>query len=1406
MNTKKQFGLKTFLTLSLFALISCSNLIQQNNDSSQQDKPSADGNTYLVIKSATLKQTSRSAQNNFGPGLADAKLENLVDLKIFSISDSGTEKKIVEAETYEKLIEKTIPVEPGNWKFKLTAELMGVPFSGTTPVEIKAGVENSVSFTLTSDVLSGKLSFTVSWAKAEENSNANKIEVVLKKAVSPLSQDNEPAIVTKVIEVEDITDKSASVKIDKLDNGNELSGGTYYLQLKFYNEGTVAALNTTEYYVNIINGLTTYADLEVNLKETFKITYEANDGELVSGAVQPLNCFSQLSEDITLPAMTKPGYFWGGWYDNEDFTGEPITKIPASSDKNWTVYAKWNEPVLYVSGTGDDTTGTGTEANPFETIEEACKKIIATGDETMDWIIYIMGDVTGKHSSTRKAGERSYAASDYGRSNIPETLTLDYAQSIMLIGANEELDENDNPQDMINRGLSLSNVSSTETGTALAIFTEVPVTIKRLKITKGSNSLDCYNTTNGVHGGGIYIGTNSIVTLDDDTLIINNGYRSAGGIFNDGTLYMVGKSYIGDRTATSLANGLTSCSNTGAWGAGLYNKGTVYLGTEEKELKGGIYYNYGSTGLGGGIYSECGTIEMHSGTIAYNDGASQGGGIYIKAGTFNMTGGSIHHNSTGGQGGGVYIDVGATFNFTGGTINANWATSGGGGVYLYGNSSTPGIMYMYGTAVIGDKSQTSAPTSRNGANATDGNGAGICVTNGKFYMGYSSYTSETDNVTEDLDGGIYYNYNTSTSNDSKGGGIFANGGQGQPNSSSSANATVRIHSGTIANNYCKNGGAICTPGGAIPLVIGGDVKIPSGPNHENDVLIYSNYNRLFIEDSLKEITSDNPIYIKLSSSEGKNYNSSSGLMLAQNATISSLSEVLDKFAVQPLMNKNNGIVTHWLLDPSTGNVVQNSSTFYVASLAKNGSDSNTGLASNSPLASITKAIEKINELNDENKDYIIEVNGEILGPQIIADPSETVKIKANSIYIKGKNSNSASLDDIINANLGDSEEGSALSIDTKVPVTLYYIGITGGHGNLIDSGTKVAGGGLYIGDNTTVSLEGKVHIYNNSNYYGGTDISGFGGGIYVGENTKLYIPSSAVDVRENKSTHYGAGIYVTNGAYVTMPAAAKIRDNSFDERFTQDGQAVSTYGGGVYIADNATFEMTNGTISGNTANTTGTTSGLGNGIFVSGTAGAEAHFKLGALGMVGLTNDVYLQNNVPIEIISTLTSTSANAARITPGAYPTEDKPLELLTFASESITKSYAAGKLEITPQTLPNGEKQYWYINSDCKLEKRTEIGITISVPAGAQNDIQVEVNGTNVKNNKHFTGTSTLEFTVIDDSNYQEVVWMVDGDEDSKEWSSSFEFDPSGKAKGVYVVYLEAKDYDGHYYSYTAQVTIE
>ena len=1420
MNTKKQFGLKTFLTLSLFALISCSNLIQQNNDSSQQDKPSADGNTYLVIKSATLKQTSRSAQNNFGPGLADAKLENLVDLKIFSISDSGTEKKIVEAETYEKLIEKTIPVEPGNWKFKLTAELMGVPFSGTTPVEIKAGVENSVSFTLTSDVLSGKLSFTVSWANAEENSNANKIKVILKKAVSPLSQDNEPAIVTKVIEAEDITDKSASVKIDKLDNGNELSGGTYYLQLKFYNEGTEAALNTTEYYVSIINGLTTYADLEVNLKETFKITYEANDGELASGAVQPLNCFSQLSEDITLPAMTKPGYFWGGWYDNEDFTGEAITKIPASSDKNWTVYAKWNEPAVYVSGTGDDTTGDGTEANPFESIDKACEEIIATGDSEMAWTIYIIGDVTGPHSSHKKAGDRSSTSNDYGRSVIPNTLTLSHAKSLLLIGYNG-LDENEIPKDKINRGLADTS-SNYDTGTALGIATEVPVTIKNLLIIGGRTATTNGNSDNDpffTYGGGIHVKAESTVTLDDGTLIEKNKARYGGGVYNAGTLYLVGTACIGDRNATILAvrGSYDTCSNESTYaGGGIYNVGTLYLGTEEKVLEGGIYYNCGLTIWGGGIYNtENGTIIMNSGNIAYNDGQEHCGGIEVVSGSLTMTGGSIHHNSTGGKGGGILLKPGAIFNFSGGTISANWATGGGGGVYIDSSESTPSIMYMYGTAVIGDKTKTSAPTSREGANGTNGNGAGICINGGRLYMGYKSYTSESDNEPADLSGGIFYNYCTSSNNESKGGGIYASGSQGQPKTSDSENAYVRIHSGTIANNYADKGSAICTPSGAHPLVIGGSVKIPSGSDHKHDVFIYGNYNRLFIEDSLEEITADDPIYITLSDSDGISYYSSAGLMLAQNATIESIGDVIDKFAVTPLINKKNGLVTQWIIVPDTGNVVQNTSSLYVSSTNKGGSDDNDGLSASTPLASIQAAI---NKMDDETKDYIIYLNtldSELNVPQTILDP-ENGSIKANSIKIVGKNvsSNYSYLPkDILNGNFGESQEGSTLTIDTSVPVTLYGILIKGGHGTVQDG--KIVGGGLLLREGAYVYLENNTRILGNTVNYTGATLPGYGAGVYIPQNAKLLLKDS--HITENIGTEKGAGAYVCDGGLLKMLSGSYITLNTFDKSFkNQDGAPINVYGAGVYLEDNATLEMVDGYINVNTANAAEGAKGYGNGVYVSNTTDTPAQLKMGGSARVALVNDVYLQNNAQIEVIEYITTTTSAIARITPEFYPNNDENIYLIKMNNETSSRtlywSNVASNFEIIPQELSNGEKQYWFVDSanEGKLSKQTGSGVSVSIPNGISDDnfvVTVKKDGELIKDSftinvtKGIETTLVFEATELADLNY---CWTVDNEDYCD--GTYCEIETKDWLVGSYTVYLTANDdeYD-NVYSYTAQITV-
>ena len=76
----------------------------------------------------------------------------------------------------------------------------------------------------------------------------------------------------------------------------------------------------------------------------------------------------------------------------------------------------------------------GTEANPFETVDKACESIIAQGTKNMVWTIYIMGDVTGPHEGTNKAGARTYTK-DFGRSIVTGFARLD-AEAIGIIASN----------------------------------------------------------------------------------------------------------------------------------------------------------------------------------------------------------------------------------------------------------------------------------------------------------------------------------------------------------------------------------------------------------------------------------------------------------------------------------------------------------------------------------------------------------------------------------------------------------------------------------------------------------------------------------------------------------------------------------------------------------------------------------------------------------------------------------------------------------------------------------------------------------------------------------------------------------------------------------------------------------
>ena len=162
---------------------------------------------------------------------------------------------------------------------------------------------------------------------------------------------------------------------------------------------------------------------------------------------------------------------------------------------------------------------------------------------------------------------------------------------------------------------------------------------------------------------------------------------------------------------------------------------------------------------------------------------------------------------TGGKGvngGGLYLENQSVVKLLDGTlITENEATLGG-GVY------NKGTLFMSGSAIIGKSTSTIATSSSYGNIATS-YGAGIySISGAKIYLGYTSWTSTSDNSPSELTGGVCGNYLSNNEISSAyGGGIYT---QGQ----------LYINSGNISYNYAIKGAGIYTESNI--TMTGGTIK------------------------------------------------------------------------------------------------------------------------------------------------------------------------------------------------------------------------------------------------------------------------------------------------------------------------------------------------------------------------------------------------------------------------------------------------------------------------------------------------------------------------------------------------------------------------------------------------------
>lgn len=831
-NTIKHFCLILLLAY-FFLLSSCANLF----NSSVKDKNAAK-KTYLSVNVERIKaaRTVNPASMPIGdvlPLFSDFYLSG-------GFVTTGEQFSFMEnVPSVDELSASKIELSAGKWEFTLSGSFNGIVFKGSQVIIIKEGEENIISFVLNASENYGGYSITFDLA----GSSVSQAEAILQKKDGTIIEEKTQTVqANKIVLSRSITDSA-----------KRLESGTYLLSVKFYaDEDKTILLNNWENYIAIQSGVMTTANIALDFNELYTITYDYDGGELAEGfetSKYSANSF------FDLPVAKKTGYLFLGWYEEVggSLSSDKTSEITKGTIGNKAFVAKYQSTSIYVSASGDDDTGDGSDANPVKSVNGVSTFIESFGTPDTEWVIYIDGTLTVDTSQI-----------------IPATVTADYAKSILITGKNGP-DGSGEPQDALDRGITATTNGSTN-GNVLIINTEVPVTLTNLKLMRGA----------AADGSALKITQGSTVKLGDGVRVIKNYYQSGlGAVRNEGTLFLYGDAVIGDASASDYAKDDSGTSlvtdgtnaNYATSGGGIYNGSNsststivakLYLGysdydsdgvTPVKEaLTGGIYKNGG-----GGIYNSYNSfVYFDSGTIAWNAN-SDGGGVYNEMGaTFEMTGGSIINNkcesSSDVAGGGLSnAKSSSKFIMSGGIINqnivncTNTASSSshgyGGGVY------NAGYMFMYGSAVIGNKDATSVATSSDYGNyAREGGGIYNASTTdniGKLYIGYKPDSDGTTPVKSELTGGIYQNYADTLTSQTNGGGAISSANSVQIASGTIAyNATSRfggaiyssnsfeITGGTIRDNDASvSGGAIYLPSSKV-LTLGGSFEIPyiSGGN------------------------------------------------------------------------------------------------------------------------------------------------------------------------------------------------------------------------------------------------------------------------------------------------------------------------------------------------------------------------------------------------------------------------------------------------------------------------------------------------------------------------------------------------------------------------------------------------
>ena len=601
---------------------------------------------------------------------------------------------------------------------------------------------------LTTNGNTGTITYTVTRNETIRFRAVDKLGNISEEATTIVKVDKEPPTLTSITNSSNGNWSTSDIKITL--NGTDNQSGVLKYQIKYSSNSNTwtdlssnsntdswsAQRNETVYYrvVDNVGNASSEKSTVIKLDKTnptAKISASVSNNTITVSASgssdtnSGIKKYEYSKDNKTYYSSTTTTYNFTGLNDGAYTLYLRVTDNAGRSTTISTsaVVAYQN---VYVSSSGNDSSGNGSSSKPYATIAKAYTKVKSGGS------VILLSNLTQTSQANFNTSGKSVTLKSNGSSIYTITRGSGLTSGSIISFYNSSTTT------ITNVKFNGNNVSSKQ-----------PLLVSSGSATVNLNSgVTIQNALNTAtySGGGFSALSSSTLNINGATITSNKSNNQGAGLYiNTATLNF--------NSGTISNNSFTTTSGYGAgilgWQATVNIKGGTILGNTATADGGGIWvggnsgkmtFNMTAGTITGNKANGCGGIDISSdsnasnttgiisgGTIQNNTASAQGGGLCIMRATTTITNVNITGNTVTWWGGGIAVWNTAILYFKGGTVQNNTANGNAGGIDVSTGASR---LYMQGGKVINNKCTSTEHGGIGGINISKDSGSSYSYSSG----------------------------------------------------------------------------------------------------------------------------------------------------------------------------------------------------------------------------------------------------------------------------------------------------------------------------------------------------------------------------------------------------------------------------------------------------------------------------------------------------------------------------------------------------------------------------------------------------------------------------------------------------------------------------------------------------